>query len=165
MEAQQWMPLQRLLVVSHTHFSIQWYLLAVNTRRAMPLISFVHMHATIAIDSLHSATPINLLLSQEFYPCNVPRNIKVQQTYSLHFHLYKPRFCVCSIAAPTNSSRYLFVYREYTLLGTCNTSLTQFLSMLHSLPIQVTSRSDPDCYPGQQLWPSFNADPYSTTTV
>ena len=48
------------------------------------------------------------------------------------------------VATPTNPSRYLFAYREYTLPGTCNALLTQFLSMFHSLPIRVTSGS----YPG-----------------
>jgi len=47
------------------------------------------------------ATPINLLLLQEFYPCSMPGNIHVQQTYSLHeamhFHQYKTRSCVCKL--------------------------------------------------------------------
>ena len=59
-----------------------------------------------------------------------------------YFHLYKPCYCICKLglAIPTYPSRYLFVYREYTLLGTYNALLTQFLSVFHSLPIRVSSR-------------------------
>jgi len=79
----------------------------------------------------------------------------MQQTYSLHeaTSTYTSHVFVSAslwVATPTNPSRYLFDYREYTLLGTCNTLLTQFLSVFHSLPIRVTFWSDPDCYPGQQ---------------
>ena len=147
--------------------------------------ALVHMHAIIAIYSLLRATPINLLLLQKFYSCSMPGNIHVQQTYSLHetTSTYISHVLVSAslqVATPTNPSRYLFAYREYTLLGTCNALLTQFLSVFHSLLIRVTSGSypgltriairvwpgllsgsDPDCYPGQQLWPGFNADVYN----
>ena len=92
-------------------------------------------------------------------------NIHVQQIYSMHeaTSTYASHVLVSAslqVATPTNPSRYLFAYHEYTLLGTCNAFLTQFLSVFHSLPIRVTSQSDPDCYPGhpgQQSWPCFNA--------
>jgi len=116
--------------------------------------ALVHMHAIIAIYSLLKGTPINLLLLQKFYSCSMPGNIHVQQIYSLHetTSTYISHVFVSAslqVATPTNPSRYLFAYREYTLLGTCNTLLTQFLSMFHSLPIQVTSGSPG--HPGQQL--------------
>ena len=49
--------------------------------KCTPLISCMHIHAKIAIYSLHRATPINLML-QEFYTCSMPGNIHMQQTYS-----------------------------------------------------------------------------------
>ena len=105
--------------------------------------------AIIAIYSLLRATPINLLLLQKIYSCSMPGNIHVQQTYSLYetTSTYTSHVFVSAslwVATPTNPSRYLFAYREYTLLGTCNALLTQFLSVFHSLPIRVTSGS----YPG-----------------
>jgi len=47
-----------------------------------------------------------------------------------------------TVSSTTDPSRYLFVYHEYTLLGTYNASLTIFLNMFHSLPIWVTFGSD-----------------------
>ena len=113
--------------------------------------ALVHMHAIIAIYSLLRATPINLLLLQKFYSCSMPGIIHVQQTCSLHktTSTYTSHVLVSAslqVATPTNPSRYLFAYREYTFLGTCN---AQFPSMFHSLPIRVTSGSDLDCYPGK----------------
>ena len=46
--------------VSHAHFSKQWFYLLQNAQGAPPFISFVHMHATIAIYSLLRATPITV---------------------------------------------------------------------------------------------------------
>ena len=69
------------------------------------------------------------------------------------------------VATPTNPSRYLLAYREYTLLGTWNALLTQFLSVFHSLPIRVTSGSDPDCYPDHRVIQVSSRDPVSTLTV
>ena len=110
--------------------------------------TLVYMHAIIAIYSLLRATPINLQLLQKFYSCNMPGNIHVQQTYSLHetTSTYTSHVLVSAslqVATPTNPWRYLLAYREYTLLGTWNALLTQLLSVFHSLPIRVTSRSDP----------------------
>jgi len=59
--------------VSHVHFLKQWHLLAANARRALPFISFVHMHATIATYSLLRATPINLLLFAGVIPLEYAR--------------------------------------------------------------------------------------------
>ena len=108
--------------------------------------ALVHMHTIIAIYSLLRATPINLLLLQKFYSCSMPGNIHVQQTYSLHetTSTYTSHVLVSASLQVATPTRYLFAYREYTLLGTCNALLTQFLSVFHSLPIRVTSRS----YPG-----------------
>jgi len=105
----------------------------------------VHMHAIIAIYSLLRATPINLLLLQKLYSCSMPGNIHVQQTYSSHETTSTHVLVSASlqVATPTNPSRYLFAYREYTLLGTCNALSTQFLSVFHSLPIRVTTGSHP----------------------
>jgi len=113
------------------------------------------------IYSLLRATPINL---QKFYSCSMPGNIHVHQTSSLHetTSTYTSHVLVSAslqVATPTNPSRFLFAYREYTLLGTCN-ALTQFLSVFHSLPIRVTSRS----YPGL-TWIAIrvsSCDPVST---
>jgi len=70
--------------VSYAHFLKQLYLFAANARRSPPF--FVHMHGKnlIAIYSLLRATPSDLLLLQEFYPCSMLGNIQVQQIYSLH---------------------------------------------------------------------------------
>ena len=135
--------LQHLLNLSHARFSKQWYLLAANVRRAPPLISCcIHMqqlpfttctepHPLICC--CRSSTPA---VCQGIFTCSrliVPRS---------HFHLYKPRSCVCKlmVPTPTDPSRYLFVYHEYTLLGTCKVLLAQFLSVFYSLPIRVWPR-------------------------
>jgi len=59
MEAQWQLPLQRSLRESRPLFETM-ILLAANARGAPPFISFVHMHATIAIYSLLRATPITV---------------------------------------------------------------------------------------------------------
>jgi len=130
----------KIRFVSHTHFLKQWYLLVTNAQEPHPS-SFVHMHATIAIYNLLKATPIDLLLLQEFYPCSMLGNIHVQQIYSLH-EVTSTHILVSAslqVATPTNPSRYLFAYSEYTMLSTCNALLVQFLSVFHILPIQITS--------------------------
>ena len=120
------------------------------------------LDATIVIYNLHRATPINSLLLQGFYSCSMPGNIILQsraadlQLVRSHFYLCKPRYCVSKLTGShTHRSIEISIcYHEYILLGTCNTLLTQFLnvlSMFHSLPIQVTSGSDPDCYPSQRV--------------
>ena len=123
----------------------------------------VHMHAIIAIYSLLRATPINMLLLQKLYSCSMPGNIHVQQTYSLH-ETTSTYSCVCKLTGSHTyqSVEISFAYREYTLLGTCNALLTQFLSVFHSLPIRVISGSDPDCYPGQRVIRVSSCDPVST---
>ena len=86
--------------------------------------------------------PINLLQLQEFYPCSMPGNIHVQQTYSLHeaTSTYASHTLVsASLRAATPTERYLFAYRNYALLSTCNPLLTPFLIVFHRLLIQVTS--------------------------
>ena len=89
--------------VSRAHFLKQWYLLVVNAQEP----SFVNMHATIAIYNLLRATPIDLLLLQEFYPCSMLGNIHVQQIYGLHevtsTHVLVP--ANLQVATPTNLSR------------------------------------------------------------
>ena len=163
------MVLKRSLTVSHAHFLKQWYLLAANTQSTPP---HMHMHATIAIYSLHKATYINLLLLQEFYPCSI---FTCSRLFSLHeaTYTYTSHVLVSAnlqVATPTNPSRYLFVYCEYTLLGTCTALLTQFLSVFHSLPIRITSRSDLDCFPvtgssGSAVVTQFNAVGRKKTTA
>jgi len=145
-----------------------WYLLAASAQRVTPLISCVHMHATIAIYNLHRATLINPLLVQELCQGISSWN-HMQQTNSLHevTYTYTSHVLVSAslkVATPTDPSRYLFVHGEYTLLGTYNVLLTNFLSVFHSLSIRVTSRiavrvsgpSGSAGHPGQQSWPSFN---------
>ena len=106
-------------------------LLAVSARRTLPFI-LVHMQATIAIYSLLRAMPINLLLLQELYPCSMPGNIHMQQTYSFHeaTSTYTSHFLVSAslqVATRTNPLRYLFAYCEYTLLGTVGPPLSEHL--------------------------------------
>ena len=143
MEEQRRMPLQRLPIMSHTHFLKQWYLLAANARplflvciymQKLPFTACTEPHPLICC--CRSSTPA---VCQGIFTCSrliVPRS---------HFHLYKPRSCVCKlmVPTPTDPSRYLFVYHEYTLLDTWKVLLAQFLSVSYSLPIQVTSRSHP----------------------
>ena len=80
-----------------------------------------------------------------------------------HFHLYKPRCCVYKLTGShTYQSIVIFTCLSWVYIARyLKCVLTQFLSVFHSLPIRVTSRSDPDCYLGQQLWPGFNADLYT----
>ena len=90
----------------------------------------------------------------------------VQQTYSLHeatstYTSHVLVFASLQVATPTEPLRYLFIYHEYTLLGTYNALLTQFLNMFYSLPMWVTSRSDPDCYLGQWVNRVSSHDPVS----
>ena len=154
LEAKQWLSLQCSLCKPRPLFEAMIF--ACCKCMESPTLYFF-----CAIYSLLRATP---MLLQEFYRCSMPGNIHVQQAYSLHgaTFTYKIHILVSAtlrVVTPTNPLRYLFAYREYTLLGTCNALLTQFLSVFHSLPIWVTSGSDPDCDPGHQL---SSCDPVST---
>ena len=144
LEVQQRLPLQHSLREPRPLFEAMIF----ASCKCMESPALVHMHAIIAIYSLLRATPINMLLLQKLYSCSMPGNIHAQQTYSLHetTSTYTSHVLVSAslqVATPTNPSRYLFAYREYTLLGTCNALLTQFLSVFYSLPIRVTSGSHP----------------------
>jgi len=93
-------------------------LLAANAPGAPPLISLVRM---LQLSFKACSEPCPLLL-QELYHCSVPRNIHVQQTYSLHeaTSTYTSHVFVSTslrLATPTNPSKYLLAYREYTLLS------------------------------------------------
>jgi len=94
---------------------------AANARGALPFISFVHMHATIAIYSLLRATPITVAMA---LPLQYAKEYsRVADIYSLHeaTSTYTSHVFMSTslrVATPTNLSRYLLAYREYILLGT-----------------------------------------------
>ena len=133
MEAQQWMSLQRSLIMSHTHFSKQWNLL-INALRAPPLIYCVHCMQQLLFTACTESHPLICCCCRS---CSMPGAADLKLARS-HFHLYNPRSCVCKLAGShTYQSIKIFIYREYTLLGTCNASLIQFMNMFHNLPIRV----------------------------
>ena len=142
MEAQWWLPLQYSLREPRPLFETM-ILLAANGRESRPL--FLYCICTLQFPFTASCSEPCPLLLQEL---SMPRNIHVQQTYSLHeaTSTYKSHVFMSTslrVATPTNPSVYLLAYREYTLLGTWNALFAQFLSVFHSLPIQATSGSHP----------------------
>ena len=72
-----------------------------------------------------SCTPV---VCQGILSCN---HVHATSIYTNHALV----FASLGIARLTDPSRYLFVYREYTLVGTYNASLSPFLSKFHSWPI------------------------------
>ena len=105
-------------------------------------------------------------------PLSMPGNIHMQQTYSLHeaTSTYTSHVLVSAslwVATPTNPSRYVFAYHDYTLLrrylqlvvNILSKSVPQFTNPGH-IRVWPGLLSGLSGHPGQQWWPGFSVDVY-----